>query len=148
MLTPIQPLHLSGLLHQPRNLLFRWGRADPAPQRLGSVVYLWRKASTNGACPNPGVCEVKARHILICGGSILGGGPSSFRPLPTSEKVSTRPSQSGSRSLPLSYLARRFRFGRDSVLISVVSVLPSVGTRQLDFRTSIWPFRILASKHG
>jgi hypothetical protein len=48
MLTPLQPLHLSGPLHQPRNLLFRWRRGDPAPRSLGSVVYLWRKASTNG----------------------------------------------------------------------------------------------------
>jgi hypothetical protein len=48
MLTPLQPLHLSGLLHQPGNLLFRWRRGDPAPRSLGSVVYLWRKASTNG----------------------------------------------------------------------------------------------------
>jgi hypothetical protein len=48
MLTPLQPLHLSGPLHQRRNLLFRWRRGDPAPRSLGSVVYLWRKASTNG----------------------------------------------------------------------------------------------------
>src|SRR5271157_4124890 len=44
-----QPVHLSGPLHQPRNLLFLIRHiADPAPQSLGSVVYLWRKASSNG----------------------------------------------------------------------------------------------------
>jgi hypothetical protein len=46
MLTPPIPLHLSGPLHQPRNLLFRWRRGDPALHGSGSVVYLWRKVST------------------------------------------------------------------------------------------------------
>jgi hypothetical protein len=47
----------------------------------------------------------------------------------------------------LHYLSRCFRFGRDLLLISVVGALPTMAWR-LDFRTSIWPILILASKQG
>jgi len=70
MLTPPIPLHLSGPLHQPRNLLFRWRRGDPAPRSLGSVVYLWRKASTNGNLNHSGC---RHRNALTYGGDVSFG---------------------------------------------------------------------------
>src|SRR5713101_8314187 len=43
-----QPVHLSGPLRQPRNSLFRYVRKQMRHRRVwGSVVYFWRKASTN-----------------------------------------------------------------------------------------------------
>ena len=52
MLHSTQPLHLSGPLHQPRNLLFRYVTEQIRDlQRLDSVVYLGEKARTNGRRP-------------------------------------------------------------------------------------------------
>jgi hypothetical protein len=49
MLTPSKLLHLNGPLPQPRNLLFRYVTEQIRHRRVpGSVVYFWRKASTNG----------------------------------------------------------------------------------------------------
>ena len=49
MLTPPILQHLSGPLpSRPQVVVSIRHRADPAPQSPGSVVHLWRKASTNG----------------------------------------------------------------------------------------------------
>jgi hypothetical protein len=89
-------------VHQPRNLLLRRVTEQSSTADPGSAVYLRRIAGTNGTRNQPGTCEVKARQdfmvigdtllgeylafISICRGSILGGDPSSLRPLPTSKK--------------------------------------------------------------
>jgi hypothetical protein len=73
MLTPPKTVHLSGPLHQPRNLLYRYGQtADPPPQSLGSIVYLWREASPdeaqalNSACSGCGFFGRCGSRILRC----------------------------------------------------------------------------------
>jgi hypothetical protein len=76
-------------------------------------------------------------------------GPLTTQLSPLAARVQVRLGFHPVRALAsLHYVARCFFFGRDLVLISVGGASSSVGTRQLDFRTSIWPFRILASKHG
>jgi hypothetical protein len=52
MLTPLILLHLSGPLPQPRNLLFRYVTEEIRHlESVGSVVYFWGKARTNGRRP-------------------------------------------------------------------------------------------------
>jgi hypothetical protein len=53
MLTPLNPVHLSGPSASTAQLVASIRqKTDPAPQCLGTVVYLLRKASPNGSVPS------------------------------------------------------------------------------------------------